>query len=881
MDAENTQQADEARKRGNELYKSHQISQAINAYKEAAALAPLDPFPLSNLSIANFEAGKYAQCIHFSNKALELLNADDQDTSIARHKLLVRKVKACLHLSLLDEAEKLLRELGSSKESENLRNSVRAMNEFKTHSTSSKLLREVILQLPRLRPCIQDNPDFFGSGNEEARSLYTADLEKSAEQDPVLSIMLCGVGDARNVFQTLIQYSSMNHGTQKLHITMLDHKPSIIARDLILFSLLHEANTNPDSKDTVLLSLSYLYSTPIIPLFAWEKLQNTISKLVDKLECGQQPLDLIYLTLPQTDVMRILKSWQTTGAATKYSTSQMRRAASQREDPLWSYLACDADYQDFYDFSVVFPPEAILSRFEPTLSALVTGRSKDDENARRRIGKYLDKHWKVNVTFIDVDWQARQMPGELPSTDHEPFNIIDNLTTQSSKLVVPDKSTRCILQHAADFFGKVALSMLQLRERLTVEVILGEMADVLERIRYGFLDRPIKGGDEDQVSSTAMEWPKKYHVIHMSNVPDYVGGSLTSFLYGAPLLKRGTGTGLMSCVLLTTGQWTNLRHFNAEYLLMHDPNMIRKHFSVELAEVIRDTVPVPSIHMSTSIPMIHYHRWEGRKSGAIPLEQMMSKMSLCKWLHAHFLKICLPSYRHEICRVFAPLNMTMFMRLVVHMGHLGYPGHWLSEIIKSLSSGDIHTAARALPRPALGPNAVDKNNALRAMCVKPWRAEFTTLVTQWKELFPFATVIPSGILPSPEIITEYSIKIPLVPSNNLSQPHFMLVFWNQRKYGEPPDGIYRLLLDDENGDMTTSAQKIRSDGINILSTFKWVSDEMTATFWLRSDVVDLMLKEDWTVCIWRIDSWVRYTPGQPLGKYLSKKRTWKECVTPA
>ncbi|KAI1213605.1 uncharacterized protein F4807DRAFT_193787 [Annulohypoxylon truncatum] len=868
MDTQNIQQAEAARKRGNELYKSHQFGQAIEAYKQAAAFAPLDPYPLSNISIASFEAGKYAHCIHFSTKALGLLNADDPKFDVSRQRLLVRQAKAYLHLSLLREAEKLLDQLGSSAETEDLRKSLRATKELTMPSTRPALLREAVLQLPRLRPRIQDEPEYYGPGHDDATSLYTADLEKSTDQDPVLSVMLCGVGDARHLFQTLIRYSSRNKGVQKLHVTMLDHKPAVIARDLIFFSLLQEATTNQESKDTALLSLGYLYCAPIIPPFAREKLQNTISKLLDKLEKEQQPFNLVYLPMPQRGIVRSLKSWQT-GAATKYATSEMRRVASRKTIEKLLNMDCQADYEDFENFSVVFPPEAILVGFEPELSALVAAYRNHKKGARVRVGEYLDKHWKVNVTLIDVDWEAVKRPGEQPHVGLDPFQIVGDLTKQFSKLTTSNRSSSCILQHAADFFERVGMSVLQLQGRLTVEVILGDMADVLERIRYGVLNRPAKG------TRTTTEWPDKYHVIHMSNVPDYVGGSLTSFLYATPLLKQGSGTGLLSCALLNASYWEGLKNFNAEYLLMHDPIMIRKHFSVELAEVENGGTNLDRFSM------LFYHRWERCNSDTTPLERLMSKTDLSRWLHAHFLKICLPFRRPTTTLVYAPLNMTMFMRLLTLMGELGYPGHWLSDIIKSLGSGEIKTAARAPRKFLLNPTIVDGVHPLRTMCVKPWNAEFTTLVTQWRDLFRFTTVMSGGILPPPEIIMEYSIKVPLVGADGLQQPHFMLVFWNQRKYGELMGDIYQLLLDDENGDTTSSARNIRSDGIHILSTFKCVSKEMMATFWLRSDVVNLMLKEDWSVYIWRTSTWNRYTPGQPLREYLSKKRTWKECVTSA
>lgn len=56
-----------------------------------------------------------------------------------------------------------------------------------------------------------------------------------------------------------------------------------------------------------------------------------------------------------------------------------------------------------------------------------------------------------------------------------------------------------------------------LRDRLTVEVRLGEMADVLERTRYKALDGSKEAASTD--GSVSAEDPDKYSVVHMSNIP--------------------------------------------------------------------------------------------------------------------------------------------------------------------------------------------------------------------------------------------------------------------------------------------------------------------------------------------------------------------------
>ncbi|KAI1388457.1 uncharacterized protein F4822DRAFT_429081 [Hypoxylon trugodes] len=537
MASGNPQKATKARERGNGLYREGKLSEAVKAYEAAAKLAPSDPSPLSNLSAVYFETGKYAECIKFAAKALSL-NKTDAKTEKMREKLLVRQAKANLYLSNIPEAEKLLDQLGPDTDSSGLRDLLKGLkvsDAFSPHSTS---LLEMLFQMPRLRPSLVDLPEYFGVGDDEAESQYTAELEKSTSGESVLSLMFCGVGDARNLFQTLVQYGSKKkEGPQKLHVTMVDKNPAIVARDLIFFSLLKEAATNEATKEVSLMTVSYLFCTQIIPSFVWEKLQETINGLVGKLKEKQQPLDFVHIPVSQVEqYIEVLMSWQK-GPATDWKTPQARGVwpASPPAEKDEHYPECQADHQVFDDFAVLFPPIAVLANFEPKLFALVTRYQSGDRNVRKFIARYLDNHWRVNVTLIDVKWDAlwRQPEDELDIGQNNP-RVADWLTQKWSKL---------------DFFDAVASSIPSLGGRLTIEMIIGDMMDVLERLRYGLLDRSKQGGDVDNPKlPTSVDWPQTYHIIHMNNIPDYVGGSLTSFLYAGPVLKEGVGSSLTSNV---------------------------------------------------------------------------------------------------------------------------------------------------------------------------------------------------------------------------------------------------------------------------------------------------------------------------------------------
>lgn len=65
------------------------------------------------------------------------------------------------------------------------------------------------------------------------------------------------------------------------------------------------------------------------------------------------------------------------------------------------------------------------------------------------------------------------------------------------------------------------------------------------------------------------------------------------------------------------------------------------------------------------------------------------------------------------------------------------------------------------------------------------------------------------------------------------------------------------LLTDELADTSMQARELRERGLHLVSTWLWDEGTRTATFWLRSDVVESMRKPcGWEVAVWRTDNWV-------------------------
>lgn len=845
--------------------------------------------PLSNLSAATFEAGDYENCVLFGTRALTLLEAEAENDS-RKQKLLTRLAKAELHRCMPNEAKSLLGRLASGQETEALQDAAERMATFRAGSTSSKeSLRETLLQLPRYRPHLTGEADYFSVGHDVPESQYGKTLRETTKEAKVVSFLFCGISDARNMFQTMASYCLVgSKPDQRLHCTILDHKPAVLARDLIIFALLDEvaqtglslhalSSLNPEKHPQVketLSVVSYIYLTQVMPAYAWERLQKTIKRLLDAFERHEQPIAWAYVSpVVHQSVSRTLLSWQSDPTG-PYATQRFRHLTYVQnmeqgliaEQP--DYLPeLKLDHLLYRDFQIALPGAHILKEQDPELARMLSAyrKSRSDTKAKGRISEHIDRTWKSNMTLVDVDWEndkAEDDDRQTPDVSFTPFAVADFLRAAFNGIsALSPQEGDTVLAHVEGFWLMIINAISSLRGRMMVEVRLGEMADVLERTRYEALER-----------SSAHEWPRKYHVIHMSNIPDYVGGPLTSFLYGSPLLEQGPGTGLTSYVLRNPPRWETVEQFLSEYLHMYDRNLIRSHFHLKLSA---DTPGEEGGFMGSPFPLMEYLLWERIEPRKMTFEQLMPKPKLTHWLHALFLKLCLPSPRrkHDPTLVYAPLNLTVFLRLLVHVAELGYPAHWLSALLTALLEGEIATTARAPRRVVLRPEDVDAIHPSRKVCTKPWALELATLVSLWQGVLPFGLLAPARLVPPPRGVVEHTVMFPPFFSRTEcpNVPHFMLVFYDEASFGKPPKGLRSLLLDDERGEDGLASE--RAGAVRVLTTFRWTTKDQSVTFWMHEDAYEGMVAENWRLYLWRTDSWERVGEALELRKVQVRKNS--------
>lgn len=351
-----------------------------------------------------------------------------------------------------------------------------------------------------------------------------------------------------------------------------------------------------------------------------------------------------------------------------------------------------------------------------------------------------------------------------------------------------------------------------LADRLQIEVIAGEMADVMERIRYGCLEHR-SHNPNDPKSLKLTRFPSGFDRIHMSNIPDYVGGPLGSHLCGGPLLRNGRNSNLRFNNLLNPPMFKDHTQFLAEYMLMYDAEQVTHHFGL-----VREKDPpndpaeeqrITQLRLSLDLNEFFsedYFIW--RRSGikCMPRSKMMSRPALEHWLYSHLLKICLPYKRpaRSDSPVHAPLNLTLIFMLVTLLHEVRYPAHWLSGVVCS----------------------------------------------------PFGIIAPSRSLVPTSDIVQCSIKFPSFPHSNSRSPHTVLVFFNMKVSGDKRVKLPDMLQDDEEGDTSEFAAAVRKEGVHMVTAFNYVTKTRTATLWMRKDVVEEVMEGPWwEVGVCRTEMW--------------------------
>ena len=306
-----------------------------------------------------------------------------------------------------------------------------------------------------------------------------------------------------------------------------------------------------------------------------------------------------------------------------------------------------------------------------------------------------------------------------------------------------------------------------------------------------------------------------------------------------------------------------LERFGLEHIVNLDPETIK-------SKDIRSLSTIDLDDDGTINPLAQYLQWSRTSHVPLSYSDLLPRAKLSKWLFTMFFKITVPvnrkgqNWHHTF--IYAPLNLTVFFRLLIHLHQVGYLSHWLSEILVQILEDQVVTSARPPQTSPLSIQEAQCEHPMKRLLTAPFVIEMTTLTAMFLPLLPF--VVISETLPALDQIHEYTIYMRPFPEEPGSHvPIFVLLFYHESLvedlYDEGPFGPPELrpILHPE-GDKERSQAKLkklealRHHGIRLVTTFKWDAEISRATFWMSASTMGEM--EDsgqWHCVMWRTDWW--------------------------
>ena len=346
---------------------------------------------------------------------------------------------------------------------------------------------------------------------------------------------------------------------------------------------------------------------------------------------------------------------------------------------------------------------------------------------------------------------------------------------------------------------------------------------------------------------------------------------MSSVLYAAPLLKSHGESYYSSTCLRNPALWSTMHDFNNEYMLINDYLTLMRLFQMK-----KTNEPMARLFESgpEMFMLSDYTKWQYLRRKRFPFHSLLPKEALTKWLYSLFFKFALPTDRSDMQfnnKLFCPLNLTIYFRVLLRLHESGYPRHWLATALANIIANTVITSARPAETAPLEIEEARRDNPIRKVTTAPYAPEMSTLTTIFQPMLPFSII--SSALPKSDAIHLYNISFSSLHVNyhHDRMPVFALIFYNNQALKEvigernPATLNWRLLFYCAFEDKShVLVDQLREHGLILWSSFEWERRKERASVWMRKDFGDKCLSSrDWCVGIVRTDTWRLVTmPGR-------------------
>jgi hypothetical protein len=326
-------------------------------------------------------------------------------------------------------------------------------------------------------------------------------------------------------------------------------------------------------------------------------------------------------------------------------------------------------------------------------------------------------------------------------------------------------------------------------------------------------------------------------------------------LYGVPILKSKSYAKCSSTCLRNVTHFQTIDSFINEYLCLPDLEIAKKIFPYKGM-----SLEFPEDESESSF-LSGYWSWSRIIDRPLNFTELLSRGKIEIWLYQLFFKTILPvpRERYSFSQIYSPLNLTIIFRVAIYLHQTGYPAHWLAHTLENLLANTVTTTARPPRKCPLRAAELRKSHTEKHLNVAPFLAEFRTLAAQWAPVLSFG--LSSAHIPAR--IRRYTLNVfPIEREEKIDYgrvPAFVLIFWNEKVLG-PGQMIWRLdlrkaLLPDEKGSKDPVAIRLREKGLSVVAVWEFDPVKDEAHWWMDEEEMENWKREDWTVQIWRDDTY--------------------------
>ncbi|KAJ7662858.1 hypothetical protein B0H17DRAFT_1257681 [Mycena rosella] len=827
-------------------------SRASKLYAKAEAAAPQENVYPANLSAALYEMGDYAAALDAIARSWKL-SVSTANPKLAL-RLAIRAAKALVHgvrgdtigadviakhAKVIEQLETVALQQQSNSGSDVEPESARVWREWRAiaaeggdseRKSAAHEARVRLTDIPIARHGVNPMLQYYTIGQDEMLSLF--DDWGPRDRYPLkintfsktrlseLSFLFGGIGDARNLYATLIGAHRAYHPLPKdkraavrVHLTLLDIHPSALARDLVVLMLLNgcmTSNVDPITLTEIKATLMYTYVGALMPPYAYTRQQNTIKSLLDKL-AAEPPRLPAWLHVNPSAITPIRASLTYWVDNTNKTTRGMLAAFEDTSFPGGSVLqtlklpGLSPEYRATIQTRIEKPRRQINALIDAWGPAHVRAQGIgepgwSDERVMRELAKrrdnimefLLEDHLSGNQPSRlsgEATWfqatHAHVPPKELWAKHPEMDEWNKN---KKGNMPYPDTLKNQDREYS-ELSNKSLPNCKGYPDVMGHGMGLPRLFDAFNR-RFG-TDR---GGDlpRDPESPVYTHTTRFFQAV-INALKALDGAVKLEVICGGLMeelgkMKLGTDTNRPANFprMFTRAYLSNIPDYTHGVLntaiyvvpcLQHQPDSAVASNCLMNAGVWKDDdelchnysllhpkdVPrylgCETIRMDGVMGIVSL----GRKKLPRPLEELATRAELIRWLTRTLVYTCVPGTPGMVMeRVRMPNNLVAFVNLLIHLHTVGYPAHWLAEFLHTVLSDtlvtDVAPYLRQFPIPL---SDLTRAVARRQVRLEPWLAEFEAIFAAAHKGMPFAVPLPAAFARSHHEIGVYEAVVQL------------------------------------------------------------------------------------------------------------------------